>query len=666
MTLMRRISLIILTITVVSWQSFGVAVAAFDPTAVGPKTETGPKAPTGPKTTPGPKTVTGPKTATGPKTETGPKDQITTEAAAASTPTTADPSAPAVNSEISNTGENSHNEVDLDQNTDVQVDQNNTANTTNNINVAASTGDNRASSNTGNGTAISGDVNGQITVINVANGSVAEGSTLSSQAINGDQTNDVVFGNTAARTLQTGANSNNVQQIDQNNLYQLNVNNEANTVNDINVEANTGNNRASSNTGNGHVESGDVNLAVNVINLLNTISPIDLKVLSVFGDVIGNLLVDIADTGNDSNNEISVDQNNQTVVNNTNSANAVNNINYDLNTGNNRANNNTRGGTVQSGSVNATSSVSTIANQPLMYYIVNVYGGCECSVADLGPYAYLNVVPGPTEIEISGTGNGSNNQTDINQNNSTEVNQTNNANVVNNINIKADTGNNRANDNTGSGFVSSGDINVMTSIANVMNASATAGQRFVLGVINIFGNWRGKAQNAANNVANNAPAAQSNQNNNSNSDTNAKQFASLPRREELPRVSGAQASNENTSNGNSGNSTQTTKSGNTTKIKNTSTIKNGGTDGGNFTVNTNNTVVSSPQPSATPTQNSRENTRPKNRFFATIAHAAEKSGLTAGENMPMVAMLAIPAGLWLLSELLFSRLIRRRQNKTQA
>ena len=52
-----------------------------------------------------------------------------------------------------------------------------------------------------------------------------------------------------------------------------------------------------------------------------------------------------------------------------------------------------------------------------------------------------------------------------------------------------------------------------------------------------------------------------------------------------------------------------------------------------------------------------------NRAFATIAQAADGNGLWASDKTSLLSLLAIPAGLWLLAELAFGRLLRRKASK---
>lgn len=76
------------------------------------------------------------------------------------------------------------------------------------------------------------------------------------------------------------------------------------------------------------------------------------------------------------------------------------------------------------------------------------------------------------EFVISGNGSGADNSININTTNTTEVKQENVANVENKIEVKADTGNNTADSNTGGDVdIKTGDINIKTDVVNVVNNS---------------------------------------------------------------------------------------------------------------------------------------------------------------------------------------------------
>lgn len=92
----------------------------------------------------------------------------------------------------------------------------------------------------------------------------------------------------------------------------------------------------------------------------------------------------------------------------------------------------------------------------------------------IGSLMLATLMPGAaaaaTNITISGNGAGSNNTANVTNNSNTTVNQTNNQTVTLNVSVKAHTGKNEANNNTG------GDVEIITGEANATsNITITGG-----------------------------------------------------------------------------------------------------------------------------------------------------------------------------------------------
>jgi hypothetical protein len=304
-----------------------------------------------------------------------------------------------------------------------------------------------------------------------------------------------------------------------------------------------------------------------------------------------------------------------------------------------------------------------------MLYLVNVYGQCDCDLSALDPTKYvLNIIPASAEANTGNTGANSNNETTIDQNNQTAINQTNNATANNMIRVNANTGNNTANGNTGTGKVTSGNINVMTSVANLLNSSAEAGQRLALNIINIFGNWSGKAATKTKPVATLAtpspvasPASVT-----VTTATTSEEFeqseatvATTPtenNQNQIARVGRTFRNQLNT-----GRSFFSQQSTSTSQQSGTTTSQHNAVHTtGNFDIT--NTATSAP---IIPPTSAAESTTPTQtrtgHWFAEIAQAAEKRGLVGGEqSFPVVGFLAIAAIIWLTIEFGLSHLIKRR------
>lgn len=163
----------------------------------------------------------------------------------------------------------------------------------------------------------------------------------------------------------------------------------------------------------------------------------------------------ISGNGTSSDNNINVTSNNTTNVTQTNEANIHNDVTADANTGNNQANNNT-GGTVSIDTGNATSTIDVTNRANANVADVSNCGGCV----------------GNTDVTISGNGSFSNNRVNLNSSNQTTVNQTNTSDIHNEIRTEAETGDNRANGNTGGDVsITTGNATTDVTINNQANAN---------------------------------------------------------------------------------------------------------------------------------------------------------------------------------------------------
>lgn len=159
----------------------------------------------------------------------------------------------------------------------------------------------------------------------------------------------------------------------------------------------------------------------------------------------------VTGNGAESNNSVSTSQSNTTNVQQNNDATVHNTIKSDSNTGGNSASSNTGGDTkIVTGDAAAKTAVQNTANTS----VVDASGCNNCQNS------------GSTAV-VSGNGTGSQNSVSSSNSNQTNVSVSNNATVTNNIKIKANTGNNSADYNTGGNTViKTGDIRVATIVDN--------------------------------------------------------------------------------------------------------------------------------------------------------------------------------------------------------
>ncbi len=445
--------------------------------------------------------------------------------------------------ENSGNGDSSNNNANANNNTSSDQALQNSAALSNDVALGASSGSNTASRNTGDGTVVTGDANVGVTVINGANNNVS-GLAVNQYDVNGNQTGDIVLGQSAAtascggssptctngvlgskaKNTGNGTSSNNNASTNNNSLSAANLSNDADVVNDVAIDAVTGRNSADSNVGSGNVQTGDANVGVTVLNFLNNnIIAGTVDVINIFGEYVGNIILPESQTtasgpaGNHAaGNQVSANRGNSdssnnnalssaNVSNTTSQANLAdinNGIDVNANTGNNAVRSNTNGeNNVQTGDTNVNANVYNVAN------VNSADGGYIVLVNDHGTWkgtiygangnkagsegVNFTVQPDGTVVaDNNGNGTESNNNAQASSNATNNTTQTNTAKVKNNVKINADTGNNSASRNVGGGSVKTGNVNVAASIMNFVNNNFV-GKTFRVVMVNVLGKWTG-------------------------------------------------------------------------------------------------------------------------------------------------------------------------------
>ncbi len=495
--------------------------------AAGPTTTVGPIKPVGPTATVGPTVPTGPAKPVGPTATVGPTA----------------PTGP-IQDDNSNINQDSSNPTDLDSNSNVNdnystfspadntnentndnnpnFDLNNDANIDNNIDLDLNTGKNDVGSNSEVKAINTGSIDGVITQINMANTTLATGSLASSASLKGgvmelllssyspDQIIDISTNNNI-----TGSDSDNINVISNNNLVDIVTINNTNVNDIIEIEANTGDNFISNNTKVDSIDTGDINLGANVINLLNLLLPdlrFTLDIWNILGDLTGNILISGLNnlTGNNSVNNNSQEISNKSNIDITQNAIVHNGLGLSANTGNNTIGNNTIIDDITTGKSTVSSNLINISEVGTpIFYIFNIFGdwnGLDCA-EDCHGYII-------NEIN-SETGANSNNINSVISANNSDLNIINNANVNNNLIVNANTGNNAIDNNTVIGSITTGSIKISQNVINILNSFNKDIEQFALKMINIFGNWNGNPlddSTADNNNSNNhnEPTTQNN------------------------------------------------------------------------------------------------------------------------------------------------------------
>lgn len=401
-------------------------------------------------------------------------------------------------SELNNeaTGPNSLNENATSTDTTAAVERTNNATIDNAATINASTGSNAVTSNSRVGDIESGNVDGTATVVNVANSEFAEGSSIGSQTLDPTATSHTLTPTQQRALLNrvTGPDSENANSVSGSNTIQVVDTNTADVTNDLTVVANTGDNIITSNTAVGDVATGDINLALNMINLLNIYAPntlLAVDVWSILSDYTGDLVFDLGNsaTGPNSENTNSATANRDVSATVTNRSEIDNVFDIDAATGDNELEGNTAVGNVTTGGINIEGAVTNIANtvKPILY-IVNVFGEWAGELMGVDPSQVI-----VNRIDNQATGPNSENTNNIDQNQTIDLDVTNEARVRNRINVDANTGSNTFANNTLVGNITTGSINIMANVYNVLNSWGGDLSNFRLGIVNIFGNWKGNA-----------------------------------------------------------------------------------------------------------------------------------------------------------------------------
>ncbi len=321
-----------------------------------------------------------------------------------------------------NNGANSNNDANVNQLNEQASFQNNDASVGNNLVLKADTGANDASLNTGGDNLIAtGNANVSANSLTFANNNIAGGQVKYGVVnIYGQLLGDIIFpeellGNcctndVTAQNSGNGTSSNNNASISNSNADSTSQNNEATIDNSVNLNANTGANDATGNTGgSSDIITGSTDVVAQVLNVANNNvagNNLWLVLVNNAGEWMGQILgvnpnqnyagssgtqftvsptgqITASNNGNGagSTNDSSVNKNDTQTTNQTNNANIQNNLDLSANTGGNDAKFNTGGDTViKTGDANIIANLVNFVNNNisggnLFVTVVNVFGG---------------------------------------------------------------------------------------------------------------------------------------------------------------------------------------------------------------------------------------------------------------------------------------------------
>ena len=379
----------------------------------------------------------------------------------------------------SDTGSNSDNTIDINDEASLVTNVENNAVINNEVNATAITGQNEANKNTGQGLIDTGDANVEVTAVNIANTTVKDGSLFIAVVnVFGDWFGDLMYGessvlasagagqlsvNVDATNSETGAESNNDIDIEVSRSHETNVDNEADIDTVLNANIDTGNNRANRNTLGGNIETGDGLLALHsraVANLTGlVVDPIASFSVNGLNDT----------TGFDSKNKIRARLNEERLVTVNNDANVSTVFGVAANTGDNEANQNTLGGSIDTGTIGAEVGINNLINQ-----VVLAMGGTNDGLEAAGALVGDGIQIDAELINIL-TGAFSINKNDV-ESVYDLLAEINNKGVLDNIiDLLLNTGGNETNENTGGGELLTGAGCVDGSLHNNGNEYDLAG-----------------------------------------------------------------------------------------------------------------------------------------------------------------------------------------------
>ena len=436
-----------------------------------------------------------------------------------------------------NTGAQSTNTAQLNAATGGTAAVSNTATDTTNADATANTGGNTGNSNTSNGPVKTGDANIGVTQVKNDNTAALNGNVgINATGHNGTHQGDLEVDFANAMSLLTGdgqgrsiravndtTGQGSTNDVLLSTLYEeINeVQNDGTINNDLGLNAITGQNEASMNTGNGEITTGNANIAATLVNLLNTTvinGNLAIAVHDIFGDLVGNVnipdlgqlatllgggsstTIDASNdnTGSDSTNNIDVNLTDNETTQVQNDADINTTVDANAITGQNEATANTGGSQIHTGDGSVQASNISVANTTVEggnwgLVIVNALNKwLGFLVGDNGETRQLTQEETIREIEArnANTGAESDNNIVVNDETNRVTDVHNDATINNNILANAITGQNEASKNTGAGIINTGNANVLATAVNIANTTVK-NANLGIAVINVFGNWFG-------------------------------------------------------------------------------------------------------------------------------------------------------------------------------
>jgi hypothetical protein len=355
------------------------------------------------------------------------------------------------------------------------------------VNSTARTGDASVLQNTIGGSALTGDASVNATIMNLVQSAWGVDGLmpyLYTENIQGDYFGDIFLDPSLLK----------VEKSNYNNELVVNSTQDVAIINDIDLNANSGNSLVQSNTEAGDAVTGDATAILNLMNIINssmTTSQSFIGMLNIFGNLEGDVLMpdnmlDSLLASNIPTTEIQIQNKDDTslVIDNISNQTINNNISTTALTGNATVDSNTSAGDALTGDANTSITVfnltgSQVIAERAMLVFVQVMGKWV---------GFITNAPAGSNVALLGGGVDSNNNY---SSTSAEFNNKSNSIIDNNVNINATTGNADVTKNTTAGSAITGDANAVANIANITNSSFSLSNWFGMLFINVFGDWKG-------------------------------------------------------------------------------------------------------------------------------------------------------------------------------
>lgn len=266
------------------------------------------------------------------------------------------------------------------------------------------------------------------------------------------------------------------------------LNSESRINNDINLSATSGNAGVTHNGQAGDATSGDANVLLNLINIINSwavSSQSFIGMINIYGNLNGDILLPPGMIDELlANNGGSVAAGNTSVDSHI-SQGIANNINMNAQTGNANVSHNDQAGDANTGNALNKLTVLNLTNRQVIgsnaiLVFVNVLGNWVGMIVDA-----------PSGATAAALGGGIGSNYGLNDSNDVDLTINSQAQITNNINLNARSGDATVGYNGQAGDATTGDATTSLNLINIINSQLSFSDWFGVLFINVFGSWNG-------------------------------------------------------------------------------------------------------------------------------------------------------------------------------